>query len=89
MHVKPMHIGSRVVARFFKSEDRPDLHAGTLPLESMKATISIAANHKQTFSIMHIDVPRAKFNAKVQKLVLVCLPVEDRIGVDAGGKLVC
>ena len=59
---EPMQIRSRMCAREFKSDDRPDLHAGTLPL---KATISIAANHKETFSFMHIDVSSAYFHAKV------------------------
>ena len=37
-----------------------------------------------TFSIMHIDVSRAFLDAKAQRLVLVRLPVEDRMGADAG-----
>ena len=52
----------------------------TSPLEALKAEISIAANYKETFSIMHIDVSRAYFHSKAQRLVLVRLPVEDRIG---------
>ena len=79
-----MQIRSRIVAREFNSEDRLDLNAGTPPLEALRPIISIAANHKQTFSIMHIDVSRAYFHARAQKLVLVRLPVEDRIGADAG-----
>ena len=79
-----MQIRSRMCAREFKSDDRPDLYAGTLPLEALKAIISIAANHKETFSIMHIDVSRANFHAKAQRPVLVRLPVEDRMGADAG-----
>ena len=54
------------------------------PLEALKAIISIAANHKETFSIMHIDVSRAYFHAKAQRPVLIRLPVEDRMGADAG-----
>ena len=77
---EPMQIRSRIVAREFKSDDPPDLYAGTPPLEALKAIISIAANHKETFSIMHIDVSRAYFHAKAQRLVLVRLPVEDRMG---------
>ena len=49
---EPMQIRSRMCAREFKSDDRPDLYAGTPPLEALKAIISIAANHKETFSIM-------------------------------------
>ena len=71
-------------AREFKSDDRPDLYAGTPPLEALKEIISIAANHKETFSIMHIDVSREYFHAKGQRPVLIRLPVEDRLVTDAG-----
>ena len=81
---EPMQIRSRMCAREFKSDDRPDLYAGTPPLEALKAIISIAANNKETFSIMHIDVSRAYFHAKAQSLVLIRLPVEDRMGADVG-----
>ena len=81
---EPMQIRSRIVAREFKSDDRPELYAGTPPLEALKALISIAANHKETFDIMHIDVSRAYFHAKAQRPVLIRLPVEDRMGTDAG-----
>ena len=79
-----MQIRSRMCAREFKSDDWPDLYAGTPPLEALKAIISIASNHKETFSIMHIDVSRAYFHAKVQRPVLIRLPAEDRMGTDAG-----
>ena len=79
-----MQIRSRIVARDFKSDDRPDLYTRTHLLEALKANISIAANHKETFSIMHIDVTRAYFHAKAQRLELTRLPVEDRMGADAG-----
>ena len=81
---EPMQIRSRICAREFKSDYRPDQNAGTPPLEAFKAIISIAANNKGTFSIMHIDVSRAYFHAKAQRLVLMRLPVEDRMGTDAG-----
>ena len=79
-----MQIRSRMCAREFKSDDWPDLYAGTPLLEALKAIISIAANHKETFSIMHIDVSRAYFHAKAQRPVLIRLPAEDRMGTDAG-----
>ena len=66
---KPMQIRSQFVSTEFKSDDQPDLYAGTLPLEALKAMMSIAANHKETFSIMHIDVSRAYFHAMAQRLV--------------------
>ena len=75
---------SRMCARVFKSDGRPDLYAGTPPLEGLKAIISIVANYKETFSIMHIDVSRAYFHAKAQRPVLIRLPVEDRMGTDVG-----
>ena len=64
---EPMYNRSRTVARESKSDDRPDLHAGAPPSEVLKAIISIAANHKETFSVMHIDVSRAYFHANVQR----------------------
>ena len=70
-------------AKEFLSDDRPDLYAGTPPLEALFAIISVAANNKNTLSIMHIDVSRACFHAKAQRLVLIRLPVEDRMGADA------
>ena len=81
---EPMQIRSRMCAREFKSDDRPDLYAGTPPLEPVKAIISVAADHEDMFSIMHIDVSRAYFHAKAQRSVLIRLPVEDRMGTDAG-----
>ena len=59
---------------------------GDPPLEALKAIISLAANRKQTFSMMPIDVSRASctFTKKTQRLVQVRLPVDDRRGVDAG-----
>ena len=72
---EPMQIRSRIVARDFKSDDRPDLFAGTAPLDALKSIISIAAIHKETFSTLYIDVSRAYFHAEAQRLVLVRLPV--------------
>ena len=66
-----MQIRSRMCAREFNSDDRPDLYAGTPPLEALKAIMSIEADNKETFSIMHIDVSRAYFHAKAQRPVLI------------------
>ena len=77
---EPTQIRSRMCAREFKSDDRPDLYAGTPPLEALKAIISIAANHKETLSIMHIDASRAYFHAKAQRPLLIRLLVGDRNG---------
>ena len=40
---------------------------GTPPLDASESIITIAANHKETFSIMHIDVSRSYFHAKAQR----------------------
>ena len=53
-------------------------------MEALKAKISNAANRKETFSVMHIDVSRAYFHVKAQRLVLKRLRVKDRMGTDAG-----
>ena len=53
---------------------RPNLYAGTLPPEALKAIKSIAVSHSLEFSLVHVDVSRAYFHAKVQRLVLVKLP---------------
>ena len=51
-----------------------------LPLEALKARVSIAANHMRCTSMCFFE----NFHAKVQRLVLVRLPVEDRMGEDVG-----
>ena len=71
---EPMQIRSRRCAREFESDDRPDLYEGTPPLEALKEIISIAAKHKETFPIMHVDVSRAYFHAKAHRPALVRLP---------------
>ena len=75
---------SRIVARDFKSADRPDLCARTPPLEALKAIISIAASHSPEFSLMHVDVSCAYFHAKAQRPVLVKLAAEDCSRKDQG-----
>ena len=69
---EPMQIRSRMCAREFESDDRPDLYAGTPLLEALKALTPIAANHKETFR-------SCTSNAKAQRPVLIRLPVEDRM----------
>ena len=81
---KPMQIRSRIVAREFNSGDRPDLYAGTPPLEALKAIIFTVASHSPEFSLMHVDVSRAYSHAKAQRPVLVKLPAEDCSGKDVG-----
>ena len=56
---------------FQTSQDRLDLHAGDFTIGSAEGSnLGWAANHKQTVSVMHIDVSRASFHGKVQRLVL-------------------
>ena len=74
---EPVQLRARLVARASQSGDGPDRYAGSPPLER-QALISIAANQKQTFPIMHIDVPSACFHAKAQRPVLVRLLVGDK-----------
>ena len=81
---EPAQIRSRIVAREFESGDRQDLYAGALPLEALKAIISIAASHSPEFSLMHVDVSRVYFRAKAQTPVLVKLLAEDCSGEDKG-----
>ena len=81
---EPTQIRSRIVAREFESGDRQDLYAGALPLEALKAIISIAASHSPEFSLMHVDVSLVYFHAKAQTPVLVKLPAGDCSGEDKG-----
>ncbi len=69
---------SRLVAKDFKTGDRPDLFAATPPLEALKMIISIAASDP-TLRIMINDVRRAYFHAPVRRPVYVELPGEDRM----------
>ena len=73
-----MQIRTRIIARDFTSADRPDLHAGTSPLEAPTATLSIAANHRQSctsMGLVRISTPRLRVR---------CLPAEDQGKNDAG-----
>ena len=68
----------------FKSGDSQTGMRELFPLEALKAVTSIAASHSPEFSLMHVDVSRAHFHAKAQRLVLVKLPAEVRSGKDKG-----
>ena len=63
----PMQIRSWIVAREFTSDEWTDLNAGTPPMEALKSIIFMAANHKEAFSVMHVDVSRAYFHVKAQR----------------------
>ena len=60
------------------------MYAGTLAMEVLTDVLSIPANHRDEFSIIHIDVSRAHFHAKAQQFLLVSLPNEDMGTTDAG-----
>ena len=62
-----MQFMSRNVARDINSADPPDLHLGTRPLEALKVIIFVAADQKQTLSVMHVDASRAYILAKVHR----------------------
>ena len=81
-----MQIRLRIVAREFKSGDKPDLFFGTPPLKALKAIISIAVSHSPEFSLMQLHVSHAYFHAKAQRLVLLKLLAEGCLGND-GSKI--
>ena len=68
---------SRLVAKEYKTDIRPDLYAATPPSECLKMMISMMASN-QGFRIMYADVSRAYFYAKAVRPVYVKLPDEDR-----------
>ena len=72
-----MHIRSPIVAREFKRWRQARLVCGTSPAGS-----SESFRHCSEFSLLHVDVSRAFFHAKAQRLVLVKLPVEGCSGKD-------
>ena len=72
---------SRLVAKDFKGDDRPDLFAATPPLEALKLLISIAASNPG-LHIMINDVKSAYFHAAVKRPVYIELPKEDRLEGD-------
>ena len=53
-------------------------------MNALKDELSIQANPRDEFSVIHIDVARAHFHPKAQRFVLVRLPCEDMGKIDAG-----
>ena len=71
-------IRSRLVAKDFNTEDRPDLFAATPPVEAMRIIISEAATSGEEEKVIMVnDVRRAFFYAKALRPVWVELPDED------------
>ena len=68
---------SRLVAKEFKTDLRPELYAATPPSECLRILISKVAS-KEGMRMMYPDVPRAYFYAKAIRPVYVQLPEEDK-----------
>ena len=66
---KPTQIRSGIEAREFKWKATRFVCRDFI-MEALRATISIAANHMQTFPKMHIDMSRAYFREEAQRLEL-------------------
>ena len=69
---------SRLAAKDFKREDRPDLFVATPPLEALKMRLSIVASNPG-MHIMRNHVKITYFHAPVRRPVYVELPKEDRL----------
>ena len=78
---EPIQVRSRIVARELKSGDS-QTYMRELRVEARKAVTSSASSLSPEFSLMHVDVSRAYFHAKAQRLVLVKLPAEVCSGKD-------
>jgi len=76
---------SRLVAKEFKTDVRPDLYAATPPGESLRLLLSRMASDKG-LELMYADVSRAYFYAKAVRPVFVRLPAED---FEPGDELRC
>ena len=69
---------SRLVAKEFKVDDRPDLYAATPPAECLKLLMSKLTRKGKYYKLIYSDVSRAYFYAKSLQPVYVQLPDEDR-----------
>ena len=67
---------SRLVAKEFKTDVRPDLYAPTPPGECLRLMLNQLASRKGA-KLMYADVSRAYFYAKAVRPVYVVLPPED------------
>ena len=79
---------SRLVAKEYKVDVRPDLFAATPPTECLRLLLSKAAEDKGQ-KILHVDVSRAHFYAKAVRPTHIKLPGEDPRSGETGvvGKL--
>ena len=67
---------SRLIAKEYKNDVRPELYAATPPSECLRFMISRMASAKN-LQMMYADVSRAYFYAKAIRPVYVKLPSED------------
>ena len=68
----------RWVAKEYKTHARPELHASTPPLESLKVVLSeIATGEREGKVLALVDVRRAYFYSPARRKVFVELPPED------------
>ena len=67
---------SRLVAKEFKTDVRPDLYAATPPSECLRLLASRLASRPGA-RMMYADVSRAYFYARASRPVYVKLPEED------------
>ena len=67
---------SRLVAKEYKVDVRPDLFAATPPTECLRLLLSKAAEDKRQ-KVLYVDVSRAYFYAKSVRPTYIKLPDED------------
>ena len=79
---------SRLVAKEYKVDIRPDLYAATPPTECLRLLLSRAAEN-ENFKVLYVDVSRAYFYAKSVRPTYIKLPDEDPRSNEPGvvGKL--
>ena len=71
------HYRSRLVAKEIRKDERPELFAGTPPVETVKILCGRLASKRRGWGMLHIDVSRAYFHADAVRPVLIELPAED------------
>ena len=76
---------SRLVAKEYKTDDRPEWYAATPPSECLKIMLSKLASDRNK-KVMYADVSRAYFYARAARAVYVKLPDED---VEEGDEGMC
>ena len=79
---------SRLVAKEYKVDVRPDLFAATPPTECLRLLLSKASENKDS-KVLYVDVSRAYFYAKSVRPTFIKLPAEDPRSNEEGlvGKL--